>query len=371
MRSSIQLGRIFGIPIGINYSWIVIFLLVTTSLSGYYFPSVHPEWSPALLWAVGAATSVLFFASVLVHELAHSAVSIAQGIPVQSITLFIFGGVASIAAEPKRARDEFFMALAGPLASLGLALFFWLVTLLTARVLVPLSSLSSWLAWINLSLAVFNLIPGFPLDGGRVFRAIVWWITGNLTSATRIATILGRVVAYMFVILGVLAVFRGDIDGLWLAFIGWFLDSAAIQSLRQVELREALRGVKAGDIMTQECAYVPEQLTVDLFVHNYLLPQSRRCFLLTDRGRLTGMVTMHRIKEVPRDKWEETHVGAIMTPFDSVKHVQVTDDALSVLELMDHEDVNQVPVMDGENLVGLISRDNVVHFIHTRTELGA
>ena len=370
MKSSIQIGRIFGIPIGINYSWIIIFLLVTTSLSGYYFPTVHPEWPPVLLWVVGATTSVLFFASVVVHELAHSAVSIAQGVPVDSITLFIFGGVASISSEPKRARDEFLMAVAGPLASLGLALFFWVVALLTSHLLVPLSSLSSWLAWINLSLAVFNLIPGFPLDGGRVFRAGVWWITGNLTNATRIATVLGKVVAYMFVILGVLAVFRGDIDGLWLAFIGWFLDSAASQSMRQVQLREALRGVKAGDIMTQECAYVPEHLTVDLFVHNYLLPQSRRCFLLTDRGRLTGMVTMHKLKEVPRDKWQDTHVGDIMTPFDSVKHVQVTDDALSVLELMDREDVNQVPVMAGETLVGLISRDNVVHFINTRAELG-
>jgi CBS domain-containing protein len=165
-------------------------------------------------------------------------------------------------------------------------------------------------------------------------------------------------------------VIRGRIDGLWLAFIGWFLENAASQSYQQVALREALRGVKAGDIMNRECAYVPGDLPVDQFVHDYILPQSRRCFLLSDSGRLTGIVTMHNVKGVPRTKWGNTSVGDIMTPLDGVKRVKITDDALSVLELMDREDINQVPVMDGPRLAGLVSRDNVLRFIRARSELG-
>lgn len=370
MKSSIQLGKIFGIPIGINYSWIIIFVLVTVSLSTVYFPGVHPEWGPVLAWAVGAATSVLFFVSVIIHELAHSLVSIAQGIPVRSITLFIFGGVASISEEPKKAQHELLMALAGPASSLCLALLFWLASILTREAIAPVSSLAQWLAYINLSLGVFNLIPGFPLDGGRVLRALVWWLTGNLKTATRVASVLGQVVAYMFIIFGILMVVRGNFDGLWLAFIGWFLENAASQSYQQVALKESLLGVKAGDIMNRECAYIPGNLTVDLFVHNYVLPQSRRCFLLTERGRPTGMVTLHNVKEVPKEKWENTQVRDIMMPLDGVKRVKITDDAWSVLQLMDAQDVNQVPVMDGDQLVGLISRDNVIHFIRARSELG-
>jgi len=370
MKSSIELGRVFGIPIGINYSWLIIFVLVTLSLSTVYFPSQHPEWSPALAWSIGAATSLLFFLSVIIHELAHSVVSVANGVPVQSITLFIFGGVASISHEPRKAQHEFFMALAGPVSSLCLAILFWLASIATRRVLAPVSSLAQWLAYINLTLALFNLIPGFPLDGGRVLRALVWWLTGNFKVATRVATGLGQFVAYGFILTGILMVIRGNFDGLWLAFIGWFLENAASQSYQQVALQEALRGVKASDIMERDCAYIPGNLTIDLFVHNYVLPQSRRCFLLTDRGRLTGMVTLHDVKEVPKEKWENTQVRDIMKPLDTVKRVQPSDDAWSVLQLMDSENVNQVPVMDGDQVVGLINRENVIRFIRTRSELG-
>ncbi len=370
MKSSIQLGTVFGIPVGINYSWLIIFVLVTVSLSTVYFPNQHPEWGPGLAWGIGAATSLLLFVSVILHELAHSVVSVAQGIPVRSITLFIFGGVASISQEPRKAQHEFFMALAGPVSSLCLALVFWLASIATSGVLPPVSSLTQWLAYINLTLALFNLVPGFPLDGGRVLRSLVWWVTGNFKSATRVATILGQVVAYGFIVAGILMVIRGNFDGLWLAFIGWFLENAASQSYQQVALQEALRGVKAGDIMERECAYIPGNLTIDLFVHNYVLPQSRRCFLLTDRGRLSGMVTLHDVKEVPKDRWENTQVRDIMMSLDKVKRVQASDDAWSVLQLMDSEDVNQVPVMDGDQVVGLISRENVIRFIRMRSELG-
>lgn len=370
LRSSIHIGTVFGIPIGINYSWIIIFALVTLSLSGSRFPSLYPEWPEWQYWALGVAASLLFFISVLIHELAHSVVSTAQGVPVKSITLFIFGGVSNISAEPKKAIDEFLMAAAGPASSLILAFLFWTFSLVTVLFFPPLAALGRWLAGINFTLAIFNLIPGFPLDGGRVFRSIVWGLTGNVSTATRVAAILGQVVAYLFIFVGIFMVIRGNLDGLWLALIGWFLESAASQSYRQVALRDALRGVKAGDLVSRDCAYVPDNLSVEQFVHDYVLPQSRRCFLITNQGNLSGLATIHNIRAVHKSEWDHTSLKDVMTPVDQVKRVQITDDAVSVLELMDQEDVNQVPVMDGNQLVGMIGRDAMLRFIRTRAELG-
>lgn len=369
MRSSVHLGRIFGIPIGINYSWTIIFLLVTLSLSVYYFPLHHPDWSPVLNWAVGVSTSLLFFASVLAHELGHSLVSIRQGVPVRGITLFIFGGVANISSEPRRAGDEFRMAIAGPAVSIGLGALFGALWWLTARRAEPIASLSSWLAGINLSLAVFNLIPGFPLDGGRVLRSIVWGITGNPDKATRAASMLGQVVAYLFILGGFLMALRGNWDGLWLAFVGWFIENAASESYKQVAFREALRGTTAGQLMQRECMRIPGELPVERFVNDYLLPQGRRCYLVEDDGHLTGMLTLHNVQEVPRNDWAATPVGQVMTRLDDMKRVQPGDDAIRVLEIMDEQDVNQLPVVDGDRLIGMIGRDAMLRFIRTRSEL--
>lgn len=369
MRTSVQLGRIFGVPIGINYSWFVIFLLVTLSLSLYYFPVRHPDWSPVVNWAIGISTSLLFFASVLAHELGHSLVSISQGVQVRSITLFIFGGVANISSEPRRARDEFWMAIAGPLVSLGIGAFFGVVWLVTARTLEPIAALASWLAGINVSLAVFNLIPGFPLDGGRVLRSIVWRATGSLDKATRAASILGQIVAYLFILGGFLMALRGNWDGLWLAMVGWFIENAASQSYRQVALREALRGTTAGQLMQRECAYIPDDLPVERFVNDYLLPQGRRCYLVVDDDRLTGMLTLHNVKDIPKTEWTGKSVGQIMTPLDKLRRVRTDEDAMRVLEMMDEEDVNQLPVVEDGRLIGLIARDAMLRFIRTRGEL--
>lgn len=370
LKSSLSLGKVFGIPIGINYSWIIIFALVTLSLGGSHFPNLYPGWPDWEYWALGVAASVLFFASVVIHELAHSVVSQAQGVPVKNITLFIFGGAASISAEPKKPMDEFLMAVAGPASSLILAGLFWVLSLTMAFIFPPLAALGRWLAGVNFALAAFNLIPGFPLDGGRVFRAIVWGLTGNLGTATRIAAILGQVVAYSFILVGIFMAIRGNFNGLWLALIGWFLESAASQSYRRLAVYEALRGVKAGDLVSRECAYVPDNLSVEQFVHDYVLTQSRRCFLITDQGKLAGLATIHNVRDVPKSAWGQTSLKDVMTPLDGIKRAQINDDAVSVLELMDQEDINQVPIMDGDELVGLVGRDAMLHFIRTRAELG-
>jgi Zn-dependent protease/CBS domain-containing protein len=370
MQSSIQFGRVFGIPIGINYSWLAIFVLVTLSLSMVYFPSSYPDWPVAVTWAIGVATSLLFFISVLIHELSHSVVSVAQGVPVKSITLFIFGGVSNISAEPRRARDEFWMAIAGPGSSLILGILFGLGWILLSPVYEPIAALCRWLAGINVSLAVFNLIPGFPLDGGRVLRSIVWGATGNPYKATRAASILGQIVAYLFILVGFFMALRGNWDGLWLAFVGWFLENAASQSYRQVALREALHGTTAGELMTRECSMIPADLPVDRFVNEYLLTQGRRCFLVTATDEhLTGMITLGNVKDIPKSEWRNTTIDKAMTPLANLRRVKPTDDAATVLDMMDAADVNQLPVVEDDHLIGLIGRDAMLRFIRTRTEL--
>lgn len=262
MKSSLRLGRVFGIEIGLDYSWFIVFALVTWSLAGHVFPMAYPAWSRGLMWGIGVLTSLLFFASVLAHELGHSLVSQRNGVPVRRITLFVFGGIAEMTREPRRPWHEFAMALAGPAVSLALGIAF-LVLSRTVGNATPVEGLASWLARINLMLAAFNLIPGFPLDGGRVLRALVWATTGSFARATHLAATTGQIVAYGLMAWGVFRGFSGDwVNGIWMAFIGWFLLSTAQTSLRQVTLEQMLRGHTAREVMMVDCPRVPPDLSV-------------------------------------------------------------------------------------------------------------
>jgi len=371
MRSDVQLGKLFGIPIGLNYTWFLIFALVMFSLGSYYFPAYYPGWNAISYWIVGLITTLLFFASVIAHELAHSLVARATGIKVKNITLFVFGGVAQITQEATQPFYELVMAAVGPLSSLLLAGFFGLLWLLTYSWLVPVAALSRYLAGINLSLALFNMVPGFPLDGGRVFRAVVWGLTGSFQRATRIAATLGRVIGSLLIVVGLWqAIFNRQWDWLWLAFVGWFLESAATQSVRQIALRDALAGVRAGDVMGRECPQIPSGISIDQLVNEYVLPQGRRCFVVPSASGLGGLVTIHSIKDVPRERWKTTLVEEIMIPTDKLLVADVRDLAATVLERMAEADVNQMPVLDGGRLVGLISREHLLRFIQMRSELG-
>lgn len=367
MKSSLRLGKVLGIPIGVNYTWFIIFVMVTVSLATAYFPGRYGDWSRAAYWGVGLATSVLFFASVLLHELSHSAVAKAWGIPVRSITLFIFGGVANISREPDRPLSEFTIAIAGPAASLLLSLGFGLAWLGGQALGVEaLAALGLYLAGINLSLAVFNLVPGFPLDGGRVFRSIVWAASGNLNKATRWAATLGRVIAMVMIVGGGILVFRGNWSGLWLAFLGWFLENAASQGAQQAHVREALEGYTASDFASRTCQPVDQNMPLDWVVRDYVMPNGAQCFVVTDGQQAQGAATWSQIQKVPRQSWGWTPIRQIMTPFGAMRPVAAGEPAYAVLERMIVEGQSLLPVIEGSRLVGLVRQESLLGFVQTR-----
>jgi Zn-dependent protease len=348
----------------------VVLVLVTLSLAAGYFPQEYPGWTAGAYWAVGAVATVLFFASVLLHELGHSVLALREKVPVKSITLFIFGGVAQISKEPPTAGAEFRIAVAGPLTSLALAGVF-------AGLQAGLSSVEMmaapfrYLSSVNLLLAAFNMIPGFPLDGGRVLRAILWSRGGDFRSATQLASRIGRVVAFGFILYGVSQFFLGNgfLNGLWYVFIGWFLNNAAESSYQQLILRDTLAGVKARDVMTQQCQTVSGDLPLDHLIEDNILGQGQRCFFIADQDNLQGLVTLHNIRAVQRDHRAEVTAGQVMTPVNAVYQVHPDDDVLAVMQKMDESSVNQVPVVEGGRLLGLITRENLLHDLRLRTEL--
>lgn len=367
--SSIRVTTIRGIEVGVHLSWFIIFVLITLSLTNR-FAAQHPHWAPSEHYAVGIATSLLFFVSILLHELAHSFVALAKGIPVRSITLFVFGGVAQIGREPDRPLTEFQIAAAGPIASALLALGFGAVAALADDHADRLSAIAGWLSSINLMLAAFNLVPGFPLDGGRILRALVWRVTGDLHRATRIAAGSGQLVGYAFIVLGIWTVFAVNwFNGLWLAFIGWFLLTAAQASVFQVSVRSALSGVTAADIMARDCPTVAAGTSMTELVEAHILRSGRRCFLVAQDDRLRGLVTLHHVKAVPRERWDATPVEAVMIPAERLKTVGPAARLLDVLALMEQEDVNQVPVAEGGRLLGMITRDHLLRVLSAKMEL--
>jgi Zn-dependent protease/CBS domain-containing protein len=372
MSNTLRLGRVFGIELRLDYSWFIIFILITWSLSGHYFPGAHPGWSLTAYWVLGMLTSVLFFTSVVIHELAHSLVSRAHGTPVHENTLFIFGGAAHTSQEPRRPREELLVALAGPGASLALAGLFAALWWLSLRITGPLHALAGWLAWINLMLALFNLIPGFPLDGGRVLRAIVWSVTGNLRRATRIAAGVGRLVAFGFIFYGIWQIFGGNwADGLWIAFIGWFLDNAATQSVQQLALQDLLANHTVREAMLTDCPHVPRRLTLDVLVDQVAQPSGRRCFPVMEEGQFYGLLTLRQMTEVPRDRWPTTRAEDVMIALPELKTARSDDELTAVLDRMTVEDVNQFPVLDNGRFVGMVSRDTLLNFIRARADLAA
>ncbi len=370
-RHTIPLGRILGIPIGLDYSWFVIFALLTWMLAGSYYPAEFKDWPPMLYWFVGAVTAIMLFVSVLLHELGHSVVALRHGIPVRSITLFLFGGIAQIGAEPPSAIAEFLIAIAGPLVSLALAVSFYAVLPLVAG-MEALFGLAKYLAYINLALVLFNLIPGYPLDGGRVLRAIVWAVTGNMRQATLVAANVGRFFAFALIFVGVWQMFTGNFGGgLWIAFIGWFLDNAASGQVQQTMFQGLLAGHKVSQAMSTHCAAVPADLTLQQLVDEHILTSGQRCFLVNRGDATVGLMTLHRIKEVPRPEWATTSAAQVMLPLEQSKRIDVDSELWAALQEMDRDGVNQLPVTRDDHVVGMLSRDDVITFLRTLQELGA
>jgi Zn-dependent protease len=366
----LELFDIWGIPIRIHVSWLLVFGLVAWSLAAGYFPHEYPGWAAGTYWAVGAITALIFFASILIHELGHCWVALRNRIPIRSITLFVFGGIAQIAREPGTPAVEARVAIAGPVTSFVLAGLFggtWLVV----RDVPALAAPAIWLARINFMVAAFNLVPGFPLDGGRLFRALVWRVTGSLRRASRASSAVGQAVAFGFIGWGILTALDGNvIGGIWIALIGWFLQNAAASSYAETNLRELLRDVTVAQVMTRDCRRVERDVSLDRIVREDVLGAGRRCFVVTDAGRMVGLLTLHEIKGVPPAQRATATAGEVMTPVEKVTVVGPKADLLATLETMDDADVAQMPVVEAGELLGMIAREQVLHYIRVRAELG-
>jgi Zn-dependent protease/predicted transcriptional regulator len=374
--SSLRIGRILGIPIYIHASWVIIFVLITMSL-GAQFTQQHPQWTSLQHWSVGVLTSLLFFGSILFHELSHSVVARIYKIRVDSITLFVFGGVARIANDPTKAIQEFNIAIAGPISSLFLGGVFYALTLFFPYGTMT-GALAVWLAGINATLAVFNLLPGFPLDGGRIFRAIVWGITKDFTRATKAAGASGKLVAYGMIIFGAgYAISTRHWEALWYAFIGWFLLNAAQDSVAQVAIRETLSGLHAADVMSQEVPIVPREISLEDYSQE-VVRTGRRCHLVVTNERLVGMMNIHALNSVPRDEWAHMSVQAVMIPRDKILWAKPEEPLLGLLERLLAADINQMPVVsggendenNGAHIIGMITRDSILRVMRTRAEVG-
>lgn len=371
MRGNISLGRVFGIPLRLHYTWFIIFALVTFTLVVSILDQNYPI-EQRIIW--GILTSLLFFASIVTHELAHSILAIRNHIPVKEITLFVFGGVSQITKEATSPRAELLIAIVGPLTSLALAGIFYGLHLLLAGAQQVLAAGSMWwLAWINVLLALFNLIPGFPLDGGRIFRALVWQRNHDYRRATRIATKVGQGIAYAFIVGGIVLIIfspRYWLNGMWLIFIGWFLNDAARASYQQVLLRDALTDITVRQVTDYDCPLIPPHTNLMELVQQYILPTGRTCFLISWGVELEGLVTQQQIKKVPRSRWAITTVQDIMTPASKLKAAYADQDILSVLQEINGESTNHIPVMEAGKVIGIMNREDIARFLRTRAEFG-
>jgi Zn-dependent protease len=368
--SDFRLGSVLGFEIRIDFSWFVIFLLILWSFSAGVFPARYPGFATGTYLTMGTIGALLFFCSLLAHELAHSLVARAKGIPVEGITLFIFGGMARTKVEAREPGDEFAIAVVGPLSSLLIAGLFACVWWSGGRVgWTAVSGVARYLAFLNVLLAAFNLLPGFPLDGGRLFRSLVWKITGDLTKATRWASAGGRLLAYLLIGLGVLQLFTGAaLGGLWLIFIGWFLRNAAMMSLQQHVVRHVLEGVSAREIMSPRPVSVSPDLTLSDLVESYLLEERHHSFPVVERGRPVGLVTLQHVKQVPREEWTTRLVRDVMTGMDAIT-VGPQDDVTELLERMQTADERRVLVVAEGVLLGIISASDVAGWIQRSQEL--
>lgn len=358
-----RLFRIFGIDIEFDASWFIILFLIALSLAGEF--QRIPGWSLATIWAATLITTALFFACLVLHELAHSLVARAYGIEVHAIRLYVFGGVSQITSEPKSPSAELLIALVGPLTSLVLGALFYLLAGQVQRS-APLGAMSWWLGMINILLGVFNLIPGFPLDGGRVLRALLWTANRNFLRATQWATQVGKVIAFLFILVGIVQVFHGgEWNGLWLAFIGWFLLTAADQSLKQTELRDALSQYLVRDLASPFFSRVAPDETLQHYFTQQAEQHDYQPSLVMAEDELLGLISPSDLKSIPRETWERTPVSEVMAPRDQVVTVSPRDGLGDVLDKMVTQNLPLLPVMEKSRVQGVIGRDRILQLVQS------
>jgi Zn-dependent protease/predicted transcriptional regulator len=370
-KSPIKLFKVFGIEIRLDYSWFIIFALFAYFFGFYYFPSYLPELNKGLLTLITIVTVIIFFMSVLIHEISHSLVARRRGTPVERITLFLFGGMAQIEKEPETPYSEFVMAIAGPVASFVLAGIFAVIWFFT-RDIRPIAIPVGYLAVINIVLGVFNMLPGYPLDGGRVLRSIIWKVTGNLKRATFIASTAGRVLGFMIIAGGIYFIFTGNfLNGIWLSFIGWFLQSSAQMSYRQLVIENSIKGIKVKDIINEDIIYVLKDITLQELVDDYFMKYRFGRFPVIENEetqKLIGIISLHDIKEVPREKWPEVRTGDIVKAVSDNEKVNLSASVSDAIKKMGKGNLSHLVVMSGGRLRGIITRSDVMRFINIRSE---
>jgi Zn-dependent protease/CBS domain-containing protein len=389
MNKGIRIAKIFGIKIQIDWSWVLILLLVIWNLS-IAFMQIHPDWGMSFSVIMAVIAALLFFISVLLHELAHSLVAKSQGIAVDSITLFLFGGVASIREEPKSPANEFVMAILGPVTSLIIGVLLLLLAgigldlqmllqrspLDILQELSPARTLAFWLGSVNVILALFNMIPGFPLDGGRVLRSIFWAISRNLRKATRWASYVGQAIAWAMIILGIAMVFgvrvpvfgEGLINGIWLILIGWFLNNAASSSYQQLMIRDILAGIPVRQMTKRDPTSVPANITVNCLVEDYIMQTDEHSFPVVEQEQLIGMVSLDDVRKLSADLRTEKFVTDIMTPRSEIITIDPNDDAYEALMTISRKGVRQLVVMEGDEIFGLMRRRDIFRFLQLQSE---
>lgn len=368
MPGSVTIGTIFGIRIEVHFSWLIILVLLAVSLAIDWFPATTPGISRPLDYGLSVLASFLLLASVLIHELAHSLVARSRGLPVHSITLFIFGGVSNIEQEPKSPGEEFALSFVGPLTNLVLAAITFGITYAVRGESRLATAFFGYLALSNLLLGVFNLIPGFPLDGGRVLRAFLWAVTGSLRRATRWSALVGQVIAYIFILIGVWLLFYGNFfDGIWIGFTGWFLLSGAQAAGHQAMLDALLRGVTVAGVMLPAPLAVQANSSVQNMVDQVMIPYGLRAVLVEHGEMLAGLATLRDVRHLPREQWAQTPVGHIMIPRERLHTARPDQPLADVASMLSEHDVNQLPVVEADDrVVGLLTRDAVLRFIEAR-----
>jgi Zn-dependent protease len=380
-RGGLSLGRLLGVRLHVDWSVLIIFTLILFNLGAGSFPAAHPDWGPGLVWGTAVGAALLFFASILAHELSHAVVARRNDIPVERITLFLFGGLAHLEREPPSPKSEFAMAIIGPITSLVIGLVALLVGVILAgpdfrgawmedpegavRGLGPAASLLLWLGPINILLAVFNMVPGFPLDGGRVFRSIAWWITDDLRKATRWASAAGRLFAWALMAWGLLNVLGGAVvQGVWLLLIGWFLNNAARMGYQDLVIREALRGVPISRIMRTRLTLLAPEVDIETVVRQELMASGQRAFPVVGAdGALLGLVCLQDLRRIPQEQWRNTTLGAVMTPVERLDTLPPEASATQAFKALARRDVDQIPIVDGNRPVGILHSQDVLKWL--------
>ncbi|MFA4884776.1 MAG: site-2 protease family protein [Desulfotomaculaceae bacterium] len=371
MKGSVVIGKFKGIQIEVNSSWLVIFGLVTFMLATNYFPQNYPDWNPVLRWILGRIIALLLFVSVLLHELSHSLVSISLGIQVKKISLFIFGGIAQMEKEPDEPSKELKIGIAGPAMSVFLFILLMLLTNIFAFfgtpeiIIVPLT----YVAQVNLILAIFNMVPAFPMDGGRVLRALIWHFSGNLQNATKIAASLGGVFGYFLIFTGIFWIMTGNlINGIWFAFIGWYINQASQSSYQQTVMSNMFDKISVSEFMTAKVIVVDYHISVQELVDSYFYNYKFTSFPVKKDEEVIGIVNLERVKNVPKESWDQTSVGGIATSLEDNLIVSPNDTVSTAMTKIFSNSIGRVLVMEQVTLIGIVSRTDILNYIRIHSQ---